>query len=73
MGERINAGHAAKRALVAFPGQVAGTTMTGRLLSVGGRKRDARRATIRLASNKVVTRSVDDLRLIPEPPRSLPG
>ncbi len=72
MTERLNAGHAAKRALVAFPGQAPGSTMTGRLLAVGGRNRAKDVARIVLASGKVVTRRVDVVRLLPEPPRVLP-
>lgn len=72
MGERLNAGHAAKRALVSFPGQAPGSTMTGRLLAVGGRNRAKDVARIVLASGKVVTRRVDVVRLLPEPPRVLP-
>lgn len=72
MGERINAGHAKKRALVAFPGVAPGTTMTGRLLAVGGRHRADHVARITLPSGKVVTRRVDQVRLLPEAPRVLP-
>ena len=39
MAETINAGHAKHRALVAFPGVTPGSTMTGRLLCIGGRNR----------------------------------
>lgn len=72
MAETINAGHAKARALVAFPGQAPGSTMTGRLLAVGGRNRANDVARITLASGKVVTRRVDQVRLLPEAPRSLP-
>lgn len=43
-----------------------------RLLAVGGRNRAKDVARIVLASGKVVTRRVDVVRLLPEPPRSLP-
>lgn len=72
MAEAINAGHAAHRALVAFPGVTPGSTMTGRLLCVGGRKGASDVARITLASGKVVTRRVDQVRLLTEPPRVLP-
>ena len=72
MAETINAGHAAHRALVAFPGVTPGSTMTGRLLAVGGRNRAKDVARITLASGKVVTRRVDQVRLLTEPPRVLP-
>lgn len=72
MSETINAGHAAHRALVAFPGVTPGSTMTGRLLAVGGRNRAKDVARIVLGNGKVVTRRVDVVRLLPEPPRSLP-
>lgn len=72
MAEAINAGHAKHRALVAFPGLVEGSTMTGRLLCVGGRKSASDVARITLASGKVVTRPVDQVRLLTEPPRVLP-
>ena len=67
MAETINAGHAKQRALVAFPGVTPGSTMTGRLLAVGGRNRAKNVARITLASGKVVTRRVDQVRI---PPRS---
>jgi len=70
MAETINAGHAAHRALVAFPGQTPGSTMTGRLLAVGGRNRAKDVARIVLASGKVVTRRVDVVRLLPEAPKA---
>ena len=72
MAEKLNAGHAKNRALVAFPGQTPGSTMTGRLLCIGGRNRADNVAHITLASGRVVTRRVDVVRLLPEPPRVLP-
>lgn len=72
MAEAINAGHAKARALVSFPGQTPGSTMTGRLLCIGGRKSAKDVARITLASGKVVTRPVDQVRLLTEPPRVLP-
>lgn len=72
MAEKLNAGHAKNRALVAFPGVVPGSTMTGRLLCLGGRNRADNIARITLSSGKVVTRRADEVRLIPEPPRCLP-
>lgn len=72
MAEAINAGHAKARALVSFPGQTPGSTMTGRLLCIGGRKSAKDVARITLASGKVVTRRVDQVRLLTEPPRVLP-
>lgn len=70
MAEKLNAGHAAKRALVAFPGQTPGSTMTGRLLCIGGRNRGADIARITLASGRIVTRRADVVRLLPEPPKA---
>ena len=70
MGEKLNAGHAKARALVSFPGQTPGSTMTGRLLCLGGRNRAADVARITLASGKIVTRRVDQVRLLPEAPRA---
>lgn len=78
MAEKINAGHAKNRALVAFPGEHPGTVMTGRLVSVGGRHRRKDRAVILLASRRHVTRHVDQVRLVevvhhsPTTPRVLP-
>ena len=69
MAEKLNAGHAKNRALVAFPGQTPGSTMTGRLLCIGGRNRGADIARITLASGRIVTRKVDQVRLLPEAPR----
>ena len=70
MAEKLNAGHAAKRALVAFPGRTPGSTMTGRLLAVGGRNRAKDVARITLASGRIVTRRADVVRLLPEPPKA---
>lgn len=70
MGEKLNAGHAKNRALVAFPGQVPGSTMTGRLLCIGGRNRAKDVARITLASGRIVTRRADVVRLLPEPPKA---
>ena len=70
MAEKLNAGHAAKRALVAFPGHTPGSTMTGRLLAVGGRNRAKDVARITLGNGRIVTRRVDQVRLLPEPPRT---
>lgn len=70
MPETINAGHAKARALVAFPGQTPGSTMTRRLLCIGGRNRGADVARITLASGRVVTRRVDVVRLLPEAPKA---
>lgn len=70
MAETINAGHAKHRALVAFPGVTPGSTMTGRLLCIGGRNRADNVARITLASGRVVTRRVDVVRLLPEPPKA---
>ena len=72
MAEKLNAGHAKARALVSFPGQTPGSTMTGRLLCIGGRNSAKDVARITLASGKVVTRRVDQVRLLTEPPRVLP-
>ena len=72
MAEKLNAGHAKARALVSFPGQTPGSTMTGRLLAVGGRNRAKDVARITLASGRIVTRRVDQVRLLTEPPRVLP-
>lgn len=66
MAEKINAGHAKARALVAFPGQTPGTTMTGRLLCIGGRNRAAEVCRITLPSGRVVTRRADVVRLLEE-------
>lgn len=52
MGEKLHAGHAKARALVAFPGQTPGSTMTGRLLCLGGRNR---------------ARTVPPIRVVPRP------
>lgn len=71
MAEKLNAGHAAKRALVAFPGQTPGSTMTGRLLCIGGRNRGADIARITLASGRIVTRRVDVVRLLPDTHRAV--
>lgn len=73
MAEKINAGHAKNRALVAFPGEHPGSTMTGRILCIGGRNRARDVVRIMLGSGKVVTRRADQVRLLPEPPRSVPG
>lgn len=70
MAEKLNAGHAKARALVAFPGPTLGSTMTGRLLCVGGRNRGADVARITLASGRIVTRRVDQVRLLPEAPKA---
>ncbi len=70
MAEKLNAGHAKNRALVAFPGQTPGSTMTGRLLCIGGRNRADNVARITLASGRVVTRRVDVVRLLPEAPKA---
>ncbi len=67
MAEKINAGHAKHRALVAFPGQAPGSTMTGRLLCIGGRGRSADVARITLANGKIITRRLDQVRLLPVP------
>lgn len=72
MAERINAGHAAKRALVSFPAQVGTGRSIGRLWSVGGRKHSARTARIQLATGKFINRPVEQCDLVPEPPRVLP-
>ena len=72
MAEKINAGHAKNRALVEFPGHFPGTTMHGRLVSVGGRRRPKNQAVIILSSGRYISRPVDELRLVPEPPRVLP-
>lgn len=65
-------GDAKARAAVRFPGQVPGTTMHGRLVAVGGRKRDKGRAVILLPSGRHVTRPVGLVRLLEEP-RVVPG
>ena len=70
MAEKLNAGHAKARALVSFPGQTPGSTMTGRLLCIGGRNRADNVARITLASGRVVTRRVDVVRLLPEAPKA---
>jgi hypothetical protein len=58
--------HAKQRAPVAFPGQMPGTTMHGRLVSVGGRSRRHDRAVIVLPSGRHVTRPLDQVHLIEE-------
>lgn len=59
-------GDAKVRAVVSFPGQVPGTTMTGRLVAVGGRKRGPGRAVILLPSGRHVTRPVTDVTVVDE-------
>lgn len=68
MAEKLNAGHAKNRALVAFPGQTPGSTMTGRLMAVKGDK-----ARIMVRRRAWVTRPLDDVRLLPTAPRVVPG
>ena len=73
MAERINAGHAKARAVVTLPGHTPGTTITGRLVSIGGRRRRAGRAVVRLPSGRHVTRDVDQLELVTDQaPRCVP-
>lgn len=72
MAETINAGHAKKRALVSFPAQVGTGRSIGRLVCIGGRKRSARTARIRLASGAFINRPVEQCELVPEAPRVLP-
>lgn len=67
MAEKINAGHAKNRALVAYPSRNGGTAH-GRLLCVGG-NRSAKKATILLPSGTRIVRPVDELRLVPQAPR----
>ena len=69
------------RAPVTFPGHVPGTTMHGRLIAIGGRRRRKDQAVIILPSGRYVNRPVDQLRLLevgraqptdPTAPRVLP-
>ena len=59
-------GDAKTRATVTFPGKVPGTTMTGRLMAVKGDK-----ARIMVRRRAWVTRRVDQVRLLTEPPRAV--
>lgn len=66
---RPTVGDAKARAVVEFPGQVPGTTMTGRLVVVTDRH-----CRIRLGSGAWVTRPVEVVRLAPVvSPRVVPG
>lgn len=68
MTGRLNTAHAKERHPVAFPGQVPGTVMHGRLVSISRRGK----AVIVLPSGKHVTRPVDQVRLLFDAPRVLP-
>lgn len=64
MTRPLTVADAKARVPVAFPGQVPGTVMHGRLVSIGGRKRRADRAVIVLPSGRHVNRPLDQLTLV---------
>lgn len=68
----LTAGHAKARALVSFPAQAGTGRAIGRLFAVGGRKHSDRCCRIMLPSGAVVNRRLEDVQLVPEPPRVLP-